>query len=411
MADLSVTFSGLRFKNPIIVASAEPSNSVENIRKCIDYGAAAVITKTIGDVPNMQRLTENSKYAILNDKGALIRGKVPRSFTFYSRSGYVTEPAQDWTAYLTETQAYAAANGAHIIGNIASNSVRGWCELARMVESCGVPMLEVNFQHPHPTDLDTTGAEGIWIAQDPGVTAEVTRRIVEAVDIPVMVKLTPESNRITEIARAALDAGAVSVAVSSRFVGFAIDIETGEPWIGGPAGVGGPWVKYITQRWIHDIYSKLGAEISGSNGIFDARDAVEFIMSGAKVMQVGSVLMLKGTEWLEDVIKGMDRFLDSHGYDSVDAIYGLGSERAFKSPAEALEMEPLYVDIDQEKCRHPSCSICVKMCFYDALSIGDGQIVTAPDKCIGCELCYNVCPFDAMEMLPQSERADRVAAE
>lgn len=404
MPDLSVEFSGLKLKNPIIVASAEPSNSIENIRKCIDHGAAAVITKTIGDMPNMAKLTENSKYAILNDKGALIRGKVPRSFVFYSRSGYVTEPARDWVSYLTETQGYAAANGAHMIGNIASQSVRGWCELARLVEECGVPMLEVNYQCPHPTDLDTEGAEGVWIAQDPAVTAEVTRRIVAAVDIPVMVKLSPESNRITEIARAALDAGAASVAVNSRFVGFAVDIDTAEPYIGGPAGVGGPWVKYITQRWINEIYSTLGAEISGSNGIFDARDAIEFIMSGAKVMQVGSVLMLKGIEWLDDVIKGVERFLDGHGYASLAEIHGIGSDRAFKSPAQALEMEPLHVEIDHEKCRQPTCTICVRMCFYDSLEIGEDRIITLPDTCIGCELCYNVCPFDAMRMKPQSER-------
>ena len=54
MADLSVEFSGVKLKNPIIVASAEPSNSVENIKKCIDFGAGAVITKTIGDIPGMQ---------------------------------------------------------------------------------------------------------------------------------------------------------------------------------------------------------------------------------------------------------------------------------------------------------------------------------------------------------------------
>lgn len=404
MPDLSVQFSGLRLKNPIIVASAEPSNSVENIKTCIDHGAAAVITKTIGDIPNMAKLTENSKYAILNDKGTLIRGKVPRSFIFYSRSGYVAEPAQNWVSYLTETQAYAAQHGAHMIGNIASGTVRGWCELARMVESCGVPMLEVNYQCPHPTDIDTEGAEGVWIAQDPEVTAEVTRQIVNSVDIPVMVKLTPESNRITEIARAALGAGAASVAVNSRFVGFAVDIEKGEPYIGGPAGVGGPWVKYITLRWINEIYSRLGAEISGSNGIFDARDAIEFIMSGARVMQVGSVLMLKGIEWLDDVIRGMERFLEAHGHDSIDQIYGIASERSFKSPAQALEMEPLFVEIDHEKCRHPTCSICVKMCFYDSLEIGEGKIITSPDTCIGCELCFNVCPFDAMRMRPQSER-------
>ncbi len=51
------------------------------------------------------------------------------------------------------------------------------------------------------------------------------------------------------------------------------------------------------------------------------------------------------------------------------------------------------------------------MCFYDSLKIGDGQIVTNPDSCIGCELCYNVCPFDAMRMVQNPDSAERVAAE
>ena len=356
-----------------------------------------------GDIPGMQKLTQNSKYAILNDQGRIIKGKVPRSFVFYSRSGYISEQAEDWISILKETQAYAEEHDSAIIANIASGTMEGWIELAKMCEDCGVPMLEVNYQCPHPAGMGED-ADGNWIAQDPDVTAEVTRRIVEAVNIPVMVKLTPESNRLTEIAKSAMDAGAASVAVNSRFVGFAVDIEKAEPYIGGPAGVGGPWVKYITQRWINEIYGQVGCHISGSNGIFDWRDAIEFIMSGAGAMQVGSVLMLKGIEWIPKVVNGMEKFLDDHGYPNVEAIYGLASKRALMTPAEMFAMEPLFCEIDTEKCQFPKCNICIRMCFYDSLFSGDKYVVTTPDTCIGCELCNNVCPFGAISMRPKSEQ-------
>ncbi len=403
MADLSTEFCGLEFKNPVVVASIEPTNSVDNMKKCIDFGAGGIITKTIGDMEGMKTLTKNSKYAILNDKGKSVVGKIPRNFFFYSRSGYATEHYNEWIPFLKETQDYAAQNGSHVIGNIASGTMEGWVTLAKVMEDCGIPLIEVNYQNLHPTDRKED-AQGIWIAQDADATAEVTARMAEAVDIPLMVKLTPEAYNLTEIARAARDAGAASVAVNSRFVGFAVDIDNAKPYLDGPAGIGGPGVKYMTLRWIHDIHSKLGIPMSGSNGIFDGRDAIEFFMAGAKIMQVGSVLMLKGIEWLPKIIEGMEKFLDQHGYPDLDAIYGIASRRALTMP-ELFKADPVYSMVDHEKCQFPKCNICVRMCFYDALTEGDKQLVTRPESCIGCELCQNVCPFDAMKMTPDKDMA------
>ena len=403
MANLRTEFCGIEFKNPIVVASAEPGNSLENIKKCIDHGAGGVIIKTVGDIPDMQTLTNNSKYAILNDKGELIRGKVPRSFFFYSRSGYAKEYYKDWIEILHDAQTYAREHDSHIIGNIASDTIAGWIKLAKMMKECGIELVELNYQCIHPKDY-IGPTEGNWIAQDPTVTAEVTRRILEAVDIQVMVKLTPEAHNLTEIAKAAYDAGAGSVAVNSRFVGYAVNIDKAEPYIGGVAGIGGPWVKYLTLRWIHEIYSKLGIPMSGSNGIYDGRDAIEYFMTGAKIMQVCSVLMLRGIEWLPKIIRDVEKFLDEHGYENLDAIYGIASKKSL-TMKQLFEAEPVYAQIDEEKCKFPKCSICVKMCFYDALHIGSDKIDTSPDKCIGCDLCENVCPFDALHMTPDKELA------
>jgi len=75
MADLRVIYAGIEFKNPIVISSIETSDSLERIKKSIDSGAGGVVIKTITDKPKMSELSRHSKYAILNDKGEIIKGK------------------------------------------------------------------------------------------------------------------------------------------------------------------------------------------------------------------------------------------------------------------------------------------------------------------------------------------------
>ena len=397
MADLKVDFCGLRFKNPIIVSSIEPTNSVENIKKCLDAGAAGAVVKTLTDIPAMHALTKHPKYAILNQEGRLIKGKVPRHFTFYSRSGYASQDYRDWAGWLRETQAYARAKGAHIIASIGAGSLESWQEISKMAQECGVSMLELNLGCPHPTQMEGARA-GVLICQDPAASAQVTATVARTVDIPIMVKLSPEAANLTVIAESVKQAGAAAVTVNSRFTGFCVDIETGSPYIGGPAGVGGPWIKPVTLRWVHDIHSKLKMPISGSNGIYDWRDAVEFIMAGAGIMQVGSVLMLKGQEWLTKIIAGLEEFMDGHGYPDLASIHGLASGRADPSYNQAFGTQSIRAVINDEKCTR--CWNCVRSCFYDALAQGEDEVVALSDNCIGCELCGSVCPFEAVSFEP-----------
>lgn len=393
MAELGVEFCGLEFKNPIIVSSIEPTNSVERLKNCLDAGAAGAIVKTLTDIPSMATLTKHAKYAILNETGEIIKGKVPRNYVFYSRSGYSSTMYQDWAPYLQEAQDYAERKGAHIMASVGAQSLDTWGTISKMAEDCGVKMVELNLGCPHTSQM--RGIEtGVLIGQVPELAAQVVERVVESVNIPVMVKLTPEAANLTKVARSVKEAGAAAVTVNSRFTGFAVDIETGTPYIGGPAGVGGPWIKYVTLRWVHEIYSKLGMPIAGSNGIFDWRDAVAFFMSGAKIMQVGSVLMLKGYDWLDKMIEGIESFLDEHGYENIQSVYGMASKQAVKSYDEKFQIKGICTVIDNEKCTR--CWNCVQSCFYDALSKGADEVIIHSENCIGCELCFNVCPFDAV---------------
>ena len=279
MAKLGIDFCGLSFKNPIIAASIEPTDSLDGLKQCIDAGAAGAVVKTITDLPQMAELTQHSKYAVLNAEGRYVRGKVPRDFVFYSRSGFSDKPYREWIPALKEAQAYAQQHDAHIIGSIGANTLSGWSDVAKMIEDCGIEMTELNFGCPHPSQMKNTKA-GMLVGQDPDYAAEVTAKVVSAVRIPVVVKLTPQVTSVVEMARSLHAAGAAGVVVINRFVGFAVDIEKAKPYIGGTAGVGGPWVRYLTLRWVHEIYSQLHLPIAGSNGIYDWREAVEFIMAG-----------------------------------------------------------------------------------------------------------------------------------
>lgn len=396
MADLSVEFCGLSFKNPVVVSSIEPTNSVDRLKKCIDAGAAGAVVKTLSDMPTMVELTRHSKYAILNEDGQIIRGKVPRNFVFYSRSGFSSSMYQEWEPYLKEAQAYAEGSDAHIIASVGAASLETWVAISKMAEDCGLRMIELNFGCPHSTHMKDAKTGGL-IGQNPEAAGEITNRVVNSIEIPVMVKLTPEAANLTEIARTVKEAGAAAVTVNSRFTGFAVNVETGDPYIGGPAGVGGPWIKHVTLRWVHEIYSKLGMPIAGSSGIYDWRDAVEFIMSGARIMEVGSVLMLKGYDWLTGIIEGIDKFLDEHDYPDLQAVYGMASRKATASYDDTFKAKSIHAVIDHEKCT--CCWNCVRSCFYDALSKGEDKVIAHSENCIGCELCFNVCPFEAVSFV------------
>ena len=400
MANTRVEFCGLTFKNPIVVASLETTNSPDLMRQCFNSGASAAIVKTLTDIEDMARLTQNSKYCIMNDRGDVVKGKVQRDFVFYSRSGYSSTYYKDWIPDLIGTQRYAAERGAHLIGSVGAKDINGWKDISRTIEDCGLPMVELNFGCPHPAMMPGVHG-GSMIGQEPDVAFEVTRAVCDSVSIPVMVKLTPDQSRPVDVAKAVRSAGAAAVTATNRHTGFAVDIDTAEPRLAGPAGVGGTWVKPLSLRWVHRIYQELGMPISGSNGIFDHRDVVEFIMTGASIVQVGSILMAKGIKWLPKIIDNFEKFMDARGYATVEEMTGIASRRSVKDYAEQFSKQRKYAEVVHDTCKNPTCNVCIQVCFYEALSQNPiGKIDVHTDNCIGCELCYDICPFDSIRMLP-----------
>jgi dihydroorotate dehydrogenase (fumarate)/dihydropyrimidine dehydrogenase (NAD+) subunit PreA len=340
----------------------------------------------------MSELTRHSKYAVLNDKGEIIKGKIPRFFVFYARSGYSVKPPEEWASILREAKKRADAKNVTLIGSLGASSLDKWVELARMEEECGVAMLELNFGCPHPSQMDEEAA-GMLLGQDPVAAADITRAVTKAVKIPVVVKLTPQVIDVVPMVRVVKEAGASGVLLINRYTGFAVNIEEGKPYIDARAGVGGPWVRHLALRWVNAAYLEVGIPIAGTNGIYDWREAVEFIMSGATIMEVGSVLMLTGYDHVKVILDGLEKFMDRKGYKTVDSMIGIASRQSL-TYEQTYALPPKKAVIDDDLC--VACGQCVRSCFSDALKQDADKIIADPEKCIGCEMCYSMCPAGAV---------------
>ncbi len=394
MADLSVTFCGVKFKNPILAASAEPTLNLDLMRKCIEAGAGGVVAKSISSIYGMRKLSKYSTWRYLNERHEVAKGKVPRMFTLYGRAGASLVPPKEWMKVLKEVKVIADAHGAVVIGSGMGPTIPEWVEQAKMFEDIGIPIMECNFGCPHPYAMDLPAKMGMEIGQDMELSSAIIDGITRAVKIPVLAKCTQQIPDMVDMAKAMKVNGAAGVTISNRFVGFVVDVENGKPLIEGWSGVGGPWVKPLTLRWISKVHVAMpDFQISGSNGPYDWKDVAEFMMSGAGTVQVCSVIMLKGIGYIAEMVSGLNNFLDRKKW-SARQIIGMAAKQALTYD-QMYELGRSKSSIDEEKCT--MCGNCLESCFYSAIGT-DGQKVWVNDNCVGCGICYSVCPSDAVDM-------------
>ncbi|HXH50171.1 MAG TPA: dihydroorotate dehydrogenase [Terriglobia bacterium] len=150
-------------------------------------------------------------------------------------------------------------------------------------EGEGIHGYELNISCPN------TRCGGMVYGNDPRLTAEVVAASKKAARYPLIVKLSPNVTDITELARAAEDAGADALSLVNTFVGMAIDVETCTPRISNiTGGLSGPAIKPLAVRMVYQTFRAVKIPIIGIGGIATAEDALEFIIAGARAIQIGT---------------------------------------------------------------------------------------------------------------------------
>lgn len=384
---ISVDFCGVNFENPFILAAAPPTDNVDMVRDAFRAGWAGVVLKTT----SVEGTEVNLAYPMMSglDYGS-------QRLVGMGNIDLISEHRIDVVEKTISTLKSEFPNK-RVIGSISGSSEKTWRETASRVRKAGADMIECSFSCPQ----GSLGAKpGMMLGQDAEASHKACKWIVEAAEkVPVIIKLTPQVADIAEIAAAIKSAGAAAVCLGNSMPSLmGIDINSGVPFpnVGGKStysGLSGVAVKPISLRAISIVAKEVGIPISGSGGAITWRDAIEFMMAGAGVVEFCTAVMHYGVDIIDELTEGLSDYLDKRKISSVNEIVGR-SLPFIVSHDELAKNEKWRPSIEEQCCvRCDACAIACRDGGHRAISIKEDRTPKVDDeKCVGCGLCSVMCP-------------------
>ncbi|MDR1107765.1 MAG: dihydroorotate dehydrogenase [Spirochaetaceae bacterium] len=289
--DLSVAIVGFRFKNPVIAASGTFGYGRE-YRDLLDVSAlGGICTKglTLRPRPGNSGLRLYETPAGLLNSIGLENPGIP--------------------AFLEEELPALRELGPAVIANLSGSDLEEYAEGARLLDASPIDMIELNISCPN------VKAGGMAFGLEPGAAASVVGAVRRAAEHkPLMVKLSPNAPDLLAVARSCVNAGADALSLVNTFKAMAIDIYQRKPVFDRvSAGLSGPAIRPIALRMVWELAEALEVPIIGMGGIAGPEDALEFLLAGAVMVQVGSATFAHPAT-MPEIIRGIEDYMKNQGF-------------------------------------------------------------------------------------------------
>jgi len=298
--DISVNLAGVHLKSPVVTASGcfASGQEISEFMDLTKLGAIVVKSMTMQPWPGKPppRMVETPS-GMLNAIGLQNKGV---------------------QHFLAVDLPWLNRMKVPVIASIAGNTVQEFMYVADALRGApGVIAIEANISCPNLEDRSN------MFAHDAKATSSVISSVRRASEVPVFAKLSPNVTSITEIAGAALDAGANGLSLINTVMGMAVDIETARPSLGGVmGGLSGPAIRPIALRCVHEVHRAYPhVPLIAMGGIMGYEDAIAFIMAGATAVALGTVNFIDPAAAIE-VTKGIAEFLKDRGVRSLSSLRG-----------------------------------------------------------------------------------------
>ncbi len=291
---LEIELAGLTFKNPVFTASGTFGYGLE-MASLMDLNMlGAIIVKGLSLKPSCgnppPRIVE-TPCGMLNAIGLENIGM----------DAFVEEALPGLREYNTK-----------IIANIYGHTIDDYEAVARIAaRTDGIDAVEINISCPN------VKAGGMAFGTDPGMAFRVVRAVRHACDKPLIAKLTPNVTSIADIARSVEKAGADAVSLINTITGMAVDIHERKPCLANvTGGLSGPAIRPIALRMVWEVLQVVSIPVIGIGGIMEAKDALEFLITGASAIQVGTATFRDPSSAIK-IIDGICSYMDWHGVKKI----------------------------------------------------------------------------------------------
>lgn len=295
--NLSVKIGNIKFRNPVAVASG-----------------------TFGHAQKYYDLAEVKKLGALVPKTVTLQAREgnPAPRIFETPAGMlnaigIENPGAD--AFIRDKLPALKKIGVPIIISLSGNSNEEFVALIKKFNDAGVSAFELNLSCPNL-------GHKVLVAQDPKATHRVVKVVKSVTRIPVIAKLSPNVTDISEIAKAAEEAGADAVSLINTVAAMAIDTTKRLSVLGNvTGGLSGPAIRPIAVYMVWQVARKVKIPIIAMGGIMNANDAIEFLIAGATMVSVGTANFVNPRAPLE-IIDGIKRYMKKNKIKDIKHLIG-----------------------------------------------------------------------------------------
>ena len=312
--NLNTTYLGFKLPHPLMAGASPLVDDLDAVKRLEDAGVSAIVMHSLFE----EQITREQLGTILdmelnsaNSAEALSYFPEPKEFRLGPEN------------YLEQVRRIKAAVGVPVIASLNGISPSGWLDYARLVEQAGADAIELNVYY-----LSTDPKESGEAVEQRSL--DVVKIVKAAVKVPVAVKLSPFHSSLPHFVAALEAAGADGVVLFNRFLQPDIDLDSMETT---PKLVLSDAQEFLKPlRWVAILHGRVNCSLAITSGVHDSHALIKALLAGADVGMIASAIYHKGFKQVEEIIRGLTRWMEEKEYESVKQMKGSMSQQSVAEP-------------------------------------------------------------------------------